>query len=75
MSRTLTRPDANKGLIIYANAKGANTCFAMAHIVSYTELPNNSVSVVTTGGQQILSFGNSTDRDAATALLNIALEG
>ncbi len=75
MSRTLTRPDPAKGRLAYTNATGANTYFAMPHIISYTELPNFAVSVVTAGGHQVLSFDTSANRDAATALLDTALEG
>ena len=74
MARTLTRPEIDKGLLAYTDATGASTYFAMRHIVSYTDLPGNEVSVVTTGGQKILSFGNTTDKAAAMVLLDASLK-
>jgi len=72
---SLTASLENVGLITYVSRKGTSTHFAAKHIVSCTELPDNTISVITTGGSQRLKFDNSTDRDAAMTVLDEALAG
>jgi len=70
---SLTKSIENVGLITYVSAKGTATHFAAKHIVSCTELPDNTISVITTGGAERLKFDNSTDRDAAMDIFDEAL--
>jgi len=72
---SLTASIENVGLITYVSARGTPTHFSSRHIVSCTELPDNDIAIVTTGGSQILRFDKSTDKDAAMVILDEALAG
>ena len=72
---TLTNSIEKPGLLLYATTKGTHVHLAGRHMISYTELPNNCLSVITTGNSMKLMFDNRADRDAAMVVLDDVLAG
>lgn len=72
---SLVASQAKVGLITYTNGNGTITTFSARHIVSRVSLPGNKISIVTTGGGQILKFDNATEKNAAIVVLDDALSG
>ena len=70
---TLTNSTEKPGLLLYATTKGTHVHLAGRHIISYTELPNNCLSVITTGNSMKMVFDDRADRDAAITVLDNVL--
>lgn len=70
---TLTESGTKAGHLTYATTKGTNVHLAGKHIVGYNELPNNNLSIITTGNSIRMAFDNSTDCDAAKVILDNVL--
>lgn len=70
---TLTNSGEKPGLLTYATTKGTHVHLAGRHIVGYIELPDNNLSVYTTGSDHRLMFDNSTDCEAAKLVLDNVL--
>lgn len=70
---TLTEHGTKAGLLTYATTKGTHVHFAGRHIVGYLELPDNNLSVYTTGSDHRLAFDNPSDCVDAKAVLDNVL--
>ncbi len=71
----LTNSVEKAGKLTYATTakEGTHLHLAAKHIVGYNELPGECIMVITSGSSHTLSFDNSTDRDAAKAVLDDVL--
>ena len=70
---TLTESGTKAGHLTYATTRGTHVHLSGKHIVSYTELPDNCLSVITTGNSMKMVFDDSADRIAAMLVLEDAL--